>query len=134
MADRESRRAATDRELVEHWVDQPAPLLGLLHAFHDRDGFVSDDALREVSRALRIPLAELFGTVTFYHHFARESEGRRRPRVCTGPVCRHNGAAEILDALSAEGARHVGETRRRGSRWRPPRAGRRCLTPARVRP
>jgi formate dehydrogenase subunit gamma len=44
-------------------------LLPLLHAFHDRDGYLSDDALRAVATALRIPLADLYGTVTFYHHF-----------------------------------------------------------------
>ena len=74
-------------ELVARWKDEPAPLLPLLHAFHERDGFLGDDALRAVATGLRIPLADLFGTVTFYHHFAREPLGQRAPRVCTGPVC-----------------------------------------------
>ena len=50
MAERVSAVSApTDRELIERWIDEPAPLLGLLHAFHERDGFVSDAALREVA-------------------------------------------------------------------------------------
>ncbi|MEE3200387.1 MAG: hypothetical protein VX254_10195, partial [Planctomycetota bacterium] len=28
--------ATSDRELIETWQDEPAPLLPLLHAFHDR--------------------------------------------------------------------------------------------------
>ena len=94
----------TDRELIQRWRDEPAPLLPLLHAFHDRDGSLSEDALRAVAEGLRIPLADLYGTVTFCHHFAREEGGRDRPRVCDGPICKLNGCDELLEELKGEGA------------------------------
>lgn len=94
----------TDQEVIAQWHDQPAPLLPLLHAFHDRDGYLSDDSLRAVSKALRIPLADLYGTVTFYHHFARESGGLQAPRICTGPVCKLQGSDALLAALANQGA------------------------------
>lgn len=94
----------TDQALIEAWVDQPAPLLPLLHAFHDRDGYLSDDALRAVAKALRIPIADLFGTVTFYHHFSRVPNGRDMKRVCTGPVCCRRGAKELFAELKSGGA------------------------------
>ena len=95
----------TNREVIAQWRDEPAPLLALLHAFHDRDGFISEAVLRDIAVGLRIPLAELFGTLTFYHHFAREvSPGQSAPRVCTGPVCRLHGGLKILEALKDEGA------------------------------
>ena len=93
----------SNEDLIDRWTRKPAPLLPLLHAFHDRDGFLSDEALREVSRALKIPLADLFGTVSFYHHFTRTPEGRNAPRVCTGPICCNRGADSILDELRREG-------------------------------
>ncbi|MDZ7780233.1 MAG: NADH-ubiquinone oxidoreductase-F iron-sulfur binding region domain-containing protein [Gemmatimonadota bacterium] len=93
----------TDEQLHARWKDEPAPLLPLLHALHDRDGHLSEDALRGVARALRVPIADLFGTVTFYHHFAREPGGLHAPRVCTGPVCRMRGADTLLEQL--DGAR-----------------------------
>ena len=96
--------APTNREVIAQWRDEPAPLLALLHAFHDRDGFISEAALRDIAVGLRIPLAELFGTLTFYHHFSRETPGQDAPRVCTGPVCRLQGGLEILEALKDEGA------------------------------
>ncbi|MCG9129059.1 NAD(P)H-dependent oxidoreductase subunit E [Candidatus Poribacteria bacterium] len=94
----------TNAELIAEWSDAPAPLLSVLHAFHDRDGFISENSLRDIAVELRIPLAELFGTVTFYHHFAREEPGQAAPRVCTGPVCRLQGGLEIFDELKSEGA------------------------------
>ncbi len=94
----------TDQEIIAQWQAQDAPLLPVLHAIHDRDGYLSDDAIRAVSKGLGIPLAELFGTVTFYHHFARSKPGHSAPRVCTGNVCCLNGGLEILEALKSEGA------------------------------
>ncbi len=96
--------APTDQQLLDHWRSEPAPLLPLLHAFHDRDGYLSESALRQVAQALRIPLADLYGTVTFYHHFAREQGGLAAPRVCTGPVCCLRGGNELLAALQDQGA------------------------------
>lgn len=89
----------TDDELIERWRDAPAPLLPLLHAFHDRDGHLGEAALRAVAKGLRIPIADLFGTVTFYHHFARQAPGQSAPRVCDGPICRMHGAEALLHAL-----------------------------------
>jgi NADH:ubiquinone oxidoreductase subunit E len=62
-----------DQQLVDQWRSQPAPLLGVLHAFHARDGYISESAMHAISKGLRQPLADLFGTVTFYHHFSREA-------------------------------------------------------------
>ena len=92
----------SDRDLVDRWKSEPAPLLPLLHAFHERDGHLSEDALRAVSAGLRIPLADLYGTVTFYHHFARVEGGHERPRVCDGPICKLRGSDRLLNEL--EGA------------------------------
>jgi NADH-quinone oxidoreductase subunit F len=96
--------ASADHELVERWRDEPAPLLPLLHAFHDRDGYLSEASIRVVAEGLRIPLADLYGTVTFYHHFSTVAGGKARPRVCDGPICKLNGCDELLAELADEGA------------------------------
>lgn len=94
-----SRAFEDDPVLIERWRNEPAPLLPLLHEFHDRDGYLSDSAIKAVSEGLRIPLAELFTTVTFYHHFSRTPPGKSAPRVCTGPICKLNGADALLESL-----------------------------------
>lgn len=96
--------APTDQQLLDRWQTEPAPLLPLLHAFHERDGYLSEPALRLIAQMLRIPLADLYGTVTFYHHLAREEGGRHAPRVCTGPVCCLRGGPELLATLQEQGA------------------------------
>lgn len=91
-----------DQDLIERWRGQPAPLLPLLHAFHDRDGYLSEGALRQVAEGLRIPLADLYGTVTFYHHFARAPGGKARARVCDGPICKLHDCDRLMAELGGE--------------------------------
>ena len=92
----------TDAQLIERWRREPAPLLPLLHDFHDRDNHLSEEVIRQVSEALKIPLADLFGTVTFYHHFARVPGGKLLPRVCDGPICKLHGCDRLMKELGAE--------------------------------
>lgn len=94
----------TDQDIFDRWKGEDAPLLPILQAFHDRDDHISEDAIRSISTSLKIPVAELFATVTFYHHFSRELPGKSAPRVCTGNVCSMNGGKELLDSLKQEGA------------------------------
>ena len=94
----------SDSEIISRWKNEEAPLLPILHGFHDRDGFISEDAMRAISEGLRTPLADLYGTVTFYHHFAQHPPGQEAKRICTGPICKLNGADELLDSLRSEGA------------------------------
>ena len=91
MPRNQSKQTLTDQELIQKWHNQPAPLLPILHAFHDRDGFVSESSMRAISLVLKIPLAELFGTVSFYHPLSQSPPGQLAPRVCDGPVCRSRG-------------------------------------------
>ncbi len=91
-----------DEDIFARYEDEPAPLLPILHAFHERDGHVSDAAILAISERLRIPKADLFGTVTFYHHLSRTPGGQARPRVCDGPVCCLRGAETMRAALDGE--------------------------------
>jgi NADH-quinone oxidoreductase subunit F len=94
----------TDSAIFDRYRHEPAPLLPILHAFHDRDGYLSETALRAVSAELKHPLADLYGTVTFYHHFSREPGGLAAPRVCTGNVCCLRGGRELYEMLKPLGA------------------------------
>ena len=92
---------SSNGHIIDTWYDQPAPLLPVLHAYHDRDKYLSDTAIAEVAAGMKIPLAELFTTITFYHHFSRSQPGQTAPRVCTGPICCLRGSRKLLDSLDS---------------------------------
>ncbi|MCS1411544.1 MAG: NADP-reducing hydrogenase subunit HndC [Verrucomicrobia subdivision 3 bacterium] len=95
---------ATNQSIIDQWKQEPAPLLSVLHAFHDRDGHLSEPVIRDIAAGLKIPLAELYGTITFYHHLSQEPPGQSAPRVCAGPVCYLKGSAQLLASLADLGA------------------------------
>ena len=72
---------AFNQELINRFKDEPAPLLPILHAFHDRDGFLSEDAIRAVSKGLRIPIADLYGTDGAFVHRKGTRLSSRTPRL-----------------------------------------------------
>lgn len=92
----------SDQDLIAAWLDEPAPLLPVLHAFHDRDGYLSEESIRSIAAGLRIPLAELYTTISFYHHLSTEPGGKEKPRVCDGPVCCLRDAEKLLEELGED--------------------------------
>ncbi len=92
----------SDQDLIAAWLDEPAPLLPVLHAFHDRDGYLSEESIRSIAAGLRIPLAELYTTISFYHHLSTEPGGKEKPRVCDGPVCCLRDAGKVLEELGED--------------------------------
>lgn len=92
--------SASDNTILDQWKREPAPLLAIVHAFHDRDGYLSEPVIRKIADGLKIPLAELYGAITFYHHLAQEPPGQSAPRVCAGPVCCLKGSDRLLSSLA----------------------------------
>src|SRR5256885_4722665 len=61
---------------------QPHLLPPVLHAIHDRLGWVSRGALEYACRRLAIPPAEAYGVVSFYARFALRPRGSLSLHVC----------------------------------------------------
>lgn len=74
-------------------------LLPALHAVHKINGWVSEEAAVEISKALRVPLADIHGVIEFYSLFYNEPTGRHVIRVCTDVACSLKNADGILDHL-----------------------------------
>jgi NADH-quinone oxidoreductase subunit F len=70
-----------------------------LHAAQQLYGWLSEPIATEVSRALSVPLAEVYGVIDFYAMFNRQPAGRTVVRVCSAPVCALAGADAVAEAL-----------------------------------
>ncbi|HKZ68463.1 MAG TPA: NAD(P)H-dependent oxidoreductase subunit E, partial [Anaerolineales bacterium] len=73
-------------------------LLPALHAAQAMYGYLSEPVAAEVARALRAPLADVYGVIDFYAMFYREPVGKTIIRVCADPACALSGAEAVLDA------------------------------------
>jgi NADH-quinone oxidoreductase subunit F len=74
-------------------------LLPALHAVQSRSGWLSEGALNYLSARLTVPLAEIWGVVTFYALLSTHPRPQRVLHVCDDIACRMRGANGICERL-----------------------------------
>ncbi|NND84302.1 MAG: bidirectional hydrogenase complex protein HoxE [Acidimicrobiia bacterium] len=110
----DDRFALVDKHLkrVRYAQDQ---LIETLHVAQDVFGYLDNDILTYVGRALRLPPSAVYGVATFYHLFTFEAPGDHTCMVCTGTACFVKGADDIVEAVSGGFEVAAGTTKDDGS-------------------
>ena len=98
-----------DVAIKRHQFRQDA-LIELLHTAQELFGFLDNDVLIYIARALRAPLSRVYGVATFYNFFKMKPAGEHTCTVCMGTACYVKGAGAILEALEKEHGIESGET------------------------
>ena len=83
---------------------KPGALLPILHAVQDALGYVPPESLAAIAHELNLTRAEVYGVVTFYHHFRDKPPGRAVVQICRAEACQALGAR----ALEAHAKRTLG--------------------------
>jgi NADH-quinone oxidoreductase subunit E len=87
------------RAFVDEWKDKPGNLIMVLHRVQEEYGYVPREAAIELAKLLEVPLAKIYGVITFYHYFKLEKPGRNRISVCMGTACYLKGGQDIIQEL-----------------------------------
>lgn len=90
-----------DNALKRNQYSQDA-LIEILHTAQESFGFLEDDVLLYIARALKLPLSRVYGVATFYHLFSLKPSGEHTCVVCMGTACYVKGADKLLAALEEE--------------------------------
>ena len=96
MLDTATLTARTDEILAAH-LGREGALLPILHDIQAEFGYIPQDCLPQIARALNISRAEVHGVVSFYHDFREVPAGRHVVKLCRAEACQAMGA----DHLSA---------------------------------
>lgn len=97
-------------DFVEKWKDKEGNLIMILHKVQSEYGYIPMEVALELSKMLDVPLAKIYGVVTFYHFFRLKKPGKHKISVCLGTACYLKGGAELLKELEDELGIGVGET------------------------
>lgn len=84
-------------------------LIPVLHEAQEVYGYLPLEVQRTIAEQLDIPLAEVYGVVSFYAQFSINPKGKYRINVCMGTACYVKGANIILDKFKEELGIDVGE-------------------------
>ncbi len=83
-------------DFIMQWKDTPGSLIMILHRIQQEYRYLPVDVLHTVSEMIDIPLAKIFGVVTFYHYFKLEKPGIHKVAVCMGTACYLKGAGDLI--------------------------------------
>jgi NADH:ubiquinone oxidoreductase subunit E len=97
-------------EAIEKNRDVRGGLVPVLHEAQTIFGCIPLEVQKRISEKLNIPLAEIYGVVTFYAQFTLEPKGDYLISVCLGTACYVKGAQQIIDKIKGEIGIEVGET------------------------
>jgi NADH-quinone oxidoreductase E subunit len=86
-------------QIRSRYPNAQAACLPVLHLAQDEWGHIGDDAIAAVAEALGLPLAHVFGVVTFYTMYHRHPTAKHTLMVCTNVSCMLRGGYEVLQAL-----------------------------------
>jgi NADH:ubiquinone oxidoreductase subunit E len=75
-------------------------LIPVLEQVQEVLGFLPKAIQVKVAKGLNIPIANLYGVVTFYSFFSMVPKGRHNVRVCLGTACYVKGVQKILNKLT----------------------------------
>jgi len=85
-------------------------LIAILNEVQEKQGHVSYEAQRFIALETGIPLAEIYGIVTFYSRFSLKPVGKYKIAVCMGTACYVKGAKKILEQIEHYCGIKAGET------------------------
>jgi NADH-quinone oxidoreductase subunit E len=85
--------------IIEKYRDHEGALIPLLQEAQQIYGYLPEEVLLRIGRALKISLSRIYGVVTFYAQFYLTRRGRHTVRVCRGTACHVRGGKQVRKAV-----------------------------------
>ena len=83
--------------VIAKYKDQDGALIPVLHQAQEIYGYLPIEVQTMIADGLGVPLAEVYGVVTFYTQFSLNPKGEYKIAVCLGTACYVKGSGDILD-------------------------------------
>ena len=84
------------KAFIEEWKDKPGNLIMVLHKVQQTYGYIPRNIAIETSELLKVPLAKIYGVVTFYNFFKLQKAGKYIIQVCLGTACYLRGGDDLI--------------------------------------
>ena len=97
-------------EICDRYTDEKTPLMMILSDVQKEYGYIPLEVQELVSEKTGIPVAEIYGVVTFYSFFSLKPKGKYVIGCCLGTACYVKGAQQVIDKFSELLGIQPGET------------------------
>lgn len=100
----------TIKEICKSFDNKPGELINVLHKTQESFGYLPAEVQEVVAQELNVPVAKVYGVVTFYSFFTMLPKGKHPISICTGTACYVRGAENVLQEFKRQLNIQVGET------------------------
>ncbi len=87
---------------IESVGAKPELLISILQKAQELFGYLSPEVQEHIAEALKIPVSQVYGVVTFYNFFSTKPKGKIQIKVCLGTACYVKGADRVLERFLEE--------------------------------
>jgi NADP-reducing hydrogenase subunit HndA len=98
------------KEICASFSNDRQELINVLHKCQEHFGYLPAEVQEVVSNELVVPVAKIYGVVTFYSFFTMTPKGKHPVSICMGTACYVRGAEKVLDEFKKELGLQVGQT------------------------
>lgn len=98
------------KEVCASFNNEAGELINVLHKAQGIFGYLPAEVQEIVAHELNVPVAKVYGVVTFYSFFTMIPKGKHPISICTGTACYVRGAEKVLDEFKRRLNVKVGET------------------------
>jgi NADP-reducing hydrogenase subunit HndA len=98
------------KEICASFDNDPQELINVLHKCQEHFGYLPAEVQEVVSEGLTVPVAKIYGVITFYSFFTMTPRGKHPVSICMGTACYVRGAEKVLDEFKRELGIKVGQT------------------------
>ena len=103
--------------ILEKYSKDKSNLIQILNEVQENYGYIPKYSQISISEYLDIPLAEIYGVITFYARFTLKPKGKYNIAVCLGTACFVKGSEKVLDKAKEILKIDVGETTEDGKKF-----------------
>jgi NADH-quinone oxidoreductase subunit E len=82
---------------IDEWKVKPGSLIMILHKTQETFGYISRPAAEKLAKLTGIPMARIYGVITFYHFFKTTKPGKHKISVCLGTACYLKGGGDLIE-------------------------------------
>lgn len=97
-------------EIIARYQNETTPLIMILSDIQKEYGYIPLEVQELISSKIGVPVAEIYGVVTFYSFFSLKPKGKYAIGICLGTACYVKGSQQIIDKFSELLGIKAGET------------------------
>lgn len=97
-------------DILERYGLEKGALIPILQEVQENIGYLSQEAISQISKSVNMSESEIYGVASFYSQFYFTPRGKHTVKVCLGTACHVRGGQRIMDEVQKQLGIKSGET------------------------